>query len=196
MPRPKTVSDEQVLDAANRILFERGAADFTLSEIAAHVGLSRAALIQRFKNRDTILRLMAKREVEATRAYLNGLPSASGGQGTWQFLVEIVEGMGDGSDFPVRVHLAWLESRDAELRSLAHCRYQLVQSAIAQRLPVPEPTEAEGVAAMLHAVIAGATMQWIVTRDGPLPDYVLARLRRAMALLFPDEEFANPIVRH
>lgn len=54
MPRPKLKSDDEVLEAATAVLKRRGPIDFTLSDVAKEVGLSRAALIQRFTNRDTL----------------------------------------------------------------------------------------------------------------------------------------------
>ncbi len=47
MPRPKLKSDDEVLEAATAVLKRCGPINFTLSEVANEVGLSRAALIQR-----------------------------------------------------------------------------------------------------------------------------------------------------
>ena len=55
MPRPKLKSDDEVLEAATVVLKRCGPIEFTLSGVAKEVGLSRAALIQRFTNRDTLL---------------------------------------------------------------------------------------------------------------------------------------------
>ncbi len=52
MPRPKLKSDDEVLEAATVVLKRCGPIEFTLSGVAKEVGLSRAALIQRFTNRD------------------------------------------------------------------------------------------------------------------------------------------------
>ncbi len=43
MPSPKTVSDDNILDAALQVLADRGT-NFTLSDLARHVGLSRPTL--------------------------------------------------------------------------------------------------------------------------------------------------------
>ncbi|HEE2312773.1 TPA: TetR family transcriptional regulator, partial [Klebsiella pneumoniae] len=50
MPRPKLKSDDEVLEAATVVLKRCGPIEFTLSGVAKEVGLSRAALIQRFTN--------------------------------------------------------------------------------------------------------------------------------------------------
>lgn len=178
MPRPKTVSDENVLSAALEVLAAKGAG-FTLAELARHVGLSRATLIQRFGDRDAILLKLAQHEVAATRAWLDSIPIDTDSDGLWRFLQTIVSSMGSGDGFSVRVALASLEASDPALRALAGKRYKLVQDAIAARLPSgPEQMK---TAVHLHATIAGATMQWVAT-DGaiPLSDFVLSRIRWAL----------------
>lgn len=184
MPRTKTVADEVVLDAALAVLGEKGAAEFTLSEIAGKVGLSRATLIQRFGDRDAILRRMAEHEVQATRAYLDSLPVEEGAVGLWRFLDEIIGSMGEGHGFAVRVTIAALEARDPDLRALAGRRYGLVQEAIAARLP--QRSDRKEIARMLHAVIAGSTMQWVASEHAHLAKYVRRAVRQAVEQLFPD----------
>lgn len=175
MPRPKTISDDDVLAAALEVLATRGAA-FTLADLAGRIGLARATLIQRFGDREAILLRMAGYEVEATRRWLKALPVETGPEGLWRFLSEIVGSMGAGAGFSARVALAALEAQNPALRDLARERYGLVQAAIAARLP--EGPERERTAAHLHAVIAGATMQWVASADETgLADFVLDRLR-------------------
>ncbi len=183
MPRLKTVSDEEVLRAALEILARDGMG-FTLTDVASHVGLSRATLIQRFGDRNAILHRMAEHEVEATRNWLESLPVEQGHDALWRFLETIVRSMGSGEGFSVRVVIAALEARDPILRTFADQRYALVQAAIAARLPAD--TERDALAGHIHAVIAGATMQWVAS-DGAvdLSDFVLARLRWAMDHLNP-----------
>lgn len=184
MPRPKRVTDEDVLDAANALLAENGLSSFTLADVGRATGLSRAALIQRFTDRDNLLLVMAEREVVATRDYLASLPVKEGAEGLWSFLTTIVESMGNGESFSVRVAIAALEARDPKLKALAAERYALVQAAIAERIPDTE--NRDGLARHLHAVIAGATMQWVANGEGALSGYVLQELRIAFSLIFRD----------
>ena len=178
MPRPKTVSDEDVLQAALGVLARDGMG-FTLTDVARAVGLSRATLIQRFGDRDALLRRMGAHEVEATRAWLDGLPVETGAGGLDRFLSEIVLGMGAGDGFSARVAIAALEARDPALREFAARRYALVIDAIAARLPAGEDREA--MASHLHAVIAGATMHWVASpQTEELGAFVLDRVRWAV----------------
>lgn len=76
MPRPKLKSDDEVLEAATAVLKRCGPINFTLSEVANEVGLSRAALIQRFTNRDTLLVRMMERSVGQVRVHLDARDKA------------------------------------------------------------------------------------------------------------------------
>ena len=191
MPRPKLHSDDVILDAARRVLLRVGIADFTLQAVAAEVGISRAALIQRFTNRETLLRHIAVRHTDVTRVGLEGMVREPGVQGLWSFLCTLVCGMGSGEGIANRLPLILQETRDPEVKRLAHERYRLVQQAIAIRLP-PEMKSRESWGVALQGVIAGATMQWLYDDELPLDEYVLHRLKFTMEHLFPDETFAVP----
>nr|HPM52650.1 TetR/AcrR family transcriptional regulator [Rhodoglobus sp.] len=81
MPRPKLKSDDEVLEAATAVLKRCGPIDFTLSGVAKEAGLSRATLIQRFTNRDTLLVRMMERGVAQVRRYLDAMPLGPLSQG-------------------------------------------------------------------------------------------------------------------
>lgn len=106
MPRPKLKSDDEVLEAATVVLKRCGPIEFTLSGVAKEVGLSRAALIQRFTNRDTLLVRMMERGVEQVRHYLNAIPIGAGPQGLWEFLQVLVRSMNTRNDFSVNGSVA------------------------------------------------------------------------------------------
>lgn len=184
MPRPKTVSDEDVLAAALEVLAAKGDS-FTLNDLAVRIGLSRASLIQRFGDRTAIILHIATYELNLTRQWLASLPMETGAYRLWRFLEKIVGSMGEGNGFSARVALAALEAQDPVLRKLANERYCLVQEAIAARLPDgPDRTR---IAVHLHAIIAGASMLWVAT-DGSvgLADFVLGQLRWAIDQLPPN----------
>ena len=190
VPRPKLHSDEAILDAAMEVLLRRGPADFTLNDVAVALGMSRAALIQRFKNKDTLYMRVMARSGEQRRDYLAGMPVEAGARGLWRFLTDIVSGMGTGEGLDSDLLFAWQDLKDTTLRRMALERNLLVREAIAARLP--ETAERDEVATVLQDVIVGATMQWLVERKPPLTPYVLEHLRRVLRLLFPNESFEVP----
>ncbi|MBU1377995.1 MAG: TetR/AcrR family transcriptional regulator [Alphaproteobacteria bacterium] len=185
MPRPKLHSDDAVLEGASAVLLRTGPIQFTLSDVAQAVGISRAALIQRFQNKTVLLHRLADRDVALTRAYLDSFPPGRSLDDLWRFLSDIVLGMGDGAGFQVRLLIAWSEAVDPVLKRRGAERYRMVQAAIAQRMP-EEVSDPAVTAEHLHAVIAGATMQWLVADERPLGAFVLERLAAAIRIAFPD----------
>ncbi|AXO58937.1 TetR/AcrR family transcriptional regulator [Klebsiella pneumoniae] len=183
--RPKLKSDDEVLEAATVVLKRCGPIEFTLSGVAKEVGLSRAALIQRFTNRDTLLVRMMERGVEQVRHYLNAIPIGAGPQGLWEFLQVLVRSMNTRNDFSVNYLISWYELQVPELRTLAIQRNRAVVEGIRKRLPPGAPAAAE---LLLHSVIAGATMQWAVDPDGELADHVLAQIAAILCLMFPEHD--------
>lgn len=172
-----------MLEIALEVLATHGI-DFTLSALARRVGLSHATLIQRFGDRDAILRRMAAHEVAATRSRLACVAVEPGPDGLWRFLDLIVGSMGSGAGFSARVQIAAFEARDPVLRGFAAERYAIVQDSIAARLP--DGMERSATAEHLHAVNVGATMQWVASdRESGLSDHVLARVRWALDRMDP-----------
>lgn len=182
MPRHKLQSDNEVLDLAYATLLQEGVSGFTLASVSENVGLSKATLVQRFGGKESLIRQIAERQVDLTRAYLDSLPVVASRHGLVTFLRSIVASMGTGEGFSGHLDLALLEAGDPALRALADQRYRLVQAAIASRLPATslDPTI---IAAHLHAVIAGASMQWIVADHPDLSRFVMDRLDVALILL-------------
>lgn len=187
MPRPKLLSDDDVLDATRRVILRRGPVQFTLADVAAESGLARSTLIQRFENRDGLYRRVMERGTRRLQSDLAALPGGSGTQELWRFLQALVSVL---KSERINEYLLTVveEMADPHLARLARRRVRLVRAAIAARLP-EEVTDREEVARHLQAVMQGASMQWAVERDGELSRFVAARLRAAMKLLFPGETF-------
>ncbi len=170
MPRPKLKSDDEVLEAATVVLKRCGPIEFTLSGVAKEVGLSRAALIQRFTNRDTLLVRMMERGVEQVRHYLNAIPIGAGPQGLWEFLQVLVRSMNTRNDFSVNYLIISGTSSGAGATHACDPAEPRGGGGDPQATAPSAPAAAE---LLLHSVIAGATMQWAVDPDGELADHVL-----------------------
>jgi AcrR family transcriptional regulator len=54
MPRQKTQSDEEVLEAAHRLIHRHGPESLTFERLSKTCGLSGSTLVQRFKNKATL----------------------------------------------------------------------------------------------------------------------------------------------
>lgn len=161
MPRPKLISDDQVLDATRRVMLRQGVAGFTLSDVAQEVGLSRAALIQRFANRAGLEARVAAHGLEALRQLVTA--EAVGNKGPHAAL-GLLETVLDSFEIPV------LLSSEAAAT--------LLRDAIAARLDEPSRQRAGDVADTLVALLMGAAAQ------GRGNGHVASRLRLALRLIY------------
>jgi AcrR family transcriptional regulator len=59
-PRPRTIDDARILEAAGQVVARRGPVRFTLADVASEVGLSAATLVQRFGSKRGLLLALAR----------------------------------------------------------------------------------------------------------------------------------------
>jgi AcrR family transcriptional regulator len=67
-PRPRTVSDEDILGAAARVIGRLGPTRITLADVAKEAGLSPATLVQRFGSKRGLLLALAEGAAESQGA--------------------------------------------------------------------------------------------------------------------------------
>src|SRR5262245_37766901 len=77
-PRPRTVSDEDILAATHVMIGRVGPANLTLADVAAHVGLSPATLAQRFGSKRGRLLAFVQTGVDSVQACFDGVRAANG----------------------------------------------------------------------------------------------------------------------
>lgn len=188
MPRPKLHSDEFILDTALSVLLQKGPSAFTLSEVAEEVGISRAALIQRFKDKSTLHKKVMERNTQEVRDYFAKTSPETGLGPLWSMLKDLIAGMGSGAGTEGYLLLLWGDVQEPSLRALAIERNKLVLGAIEARLP-DEPHPQAQTAGLVQSVIQGACMQWLVEPEGDLAGYMTERTRLLLAILYPNHQF-------
>jgi TetR/AcrR family macrolide resistance operon transcriptional repressor len=161
MPRPKLISDDQVLDATRRVMLRQGVVGFTLSDVAEEVGLSRAALIQRFANRAGLEARVAAHGLEALRQLIGGETIGNKGPAVALAFLETV-----------------LESFEIPVLLSDEASSNLLRDAIVARLDEPSRQRAGEVADTLIALLQGAAAQ------GRGNAHVASRLRLALRLIY------------
>lgn len=169
MPRPKLVSDTEILDATRRVMLRDGAERFTLADVAREVGLSRAALIQRFANKAGLERQVAASGLDALHGLIAASPITNKGpRQVIGFLDNVLKGL--------EISLLAADAGCAEV----------LRHGIMARLDEPSRVRGGEVADMLMTVVQGAATQGD-------RDFVAGRLRLALRLIYagrPLEEFA------
>jgi AcrR family transcriptional regulator len=67
-PRPRTVADEQIIEAAVKVIGRVGPGNLTLADVGREAGLSAATLVQRFGSKRGLLLAMATSAAESMDA--------------------------------------------------------------------------------------------------------------------------------
>src|SRR5215472_11602692 len=176
MPRPKLISDEEILDRALPVMAAAGPGGFTMADVAKAVGVATATLFQRFGDKQTLVERAFARDNERFVAWLEGMPEGVGADIVVEIYGEATKLFGDSPS--LADHLLWLREdiRDPTLNRLARDRFKLFRAVIVKRLP-RLPISAERAADLLDAQYHGAVIQWALEPRGRLSDFVTASLK-------------------
>jgi TetR/AcrR family macrolide resistance operon transcriptional repressor len=164
MPRPRLATDEAIIAASAEVLLREGMDRFTLAEVSRQVGLSRAALIARFENRDGLMqRLSARIREDLTRLEAT-LPVTHKGP---RHVLDFVQALGRTMEIP-------LVLADAETS-------RQVREAILARLDEPSRRRGGEVADLLMAVLRGAVAE---AGKSDVSAHVAGRLHLCLRLVY------------
>jgi AcrR family transcriptional regulator len=175
MARRKTISDEDVLDAAAKVMFAAGPS-FTLAEVAKATGIAPATLLQRFGDKHGLTVAAIARDNAEFEAFLEAQPTGVGAEA----VIAIFAAMFDGPDTNAdrfADQLLWLrqDMRDPDLNRLARARFAALRAAVATRMP-PLPIPAGLAARLVEAQWQGVLVQWGMEREGRLSEFVTQQL--------------------
>jgi AcrR family transcriptional regulator len=177
MVRPRGISDEQLLAAAQELLYEVGPAAFTLEKAASRAGVSAATLIKRFGSKRQLLLALNRRWAASIAP---GVAAATEGQRTalgrlraaalWGF-----EDLDSPANAITQLAALALDFQDEQMRELLVAGWRemeghltrLAREAIAAGELSGHPP-AEQVARILRAAADGASVEWSVAPAGSL----------------------------
>ena len=182
MPRTKTLPDDAVLDAAERAMLRHGPAGFTLAQAAAESGLAVPTLIQRFGDKQALIRNVMARSNERFFTMLEALPPGSGTPSVVDLVGRVAEPLGGEASPSGRTPWLIEDFRDPALNAFARTRLERLREAIADRLPrtvLPPAT----VAAVVVSAWQGAIMWWRTAPQGRLADHVRGTIEALFTLI-------------
>ena len=179
-PRPRTIDDDAILEAAGRIISRHGPAKFTLADIGAEVGLSAAALVRRFGSKRGLMLALARSARDSVDACFD-LVRASHASPLAALLAAATE-MTRYVSSPEEMsnHLAFLQTdlSDPDFyavmlensRRIVAGYGRLLDEAVTARELVPCDTAR--LARAVDAVAGGSLISWAVHRKGTAESYV------------------------
>jgi AcrR family transcriptional regulator len=182
--RPRTRTDDELLDAAFRAVGAVGPARLTLADVAGEAGVAPATLVQRFGSKRALLVAAAAR---AAQRAAHALPAPGDAPLTAlsDGLVALTAPVRDPAAFANHLALLQLDLADPELRALAVAHARGLRRAIRGLLDAAvqaghlEPCDTRALADAVHATFHGAQLDWAVDRRGSLA----ARVRTALAVV-------------
>ena len=159
MVRPKLASDDEVLEAARQVMARRGPNGFTITEVAAEVGLSRAAIILRFKGTEELKAAMMSEMVAPLIRALDQVPDVPGGDS----LLKVAESI--GGHISSRAGSANYFSsysrnmQDRKMIELERKRGAAMREAISRAMP-KTLIEHDAAVALFRAHLSGSILSW------------------------------------
>jgi AcrR family transcriptional regulator len=182
VPRPKTQSDEQVLDAALVVVREHGIGSLTFAVLARQCGLASATLVQRFGNKPKLTQRMllhAWDELDALTRELGSLAPLTP-EGAVELLLGLSKQYGDS--YAEGLLLLREDVRDPLLRRRGVAWEAELTAALDARF-ASVPNAPEGIGYALAAFWQGSVTWWAFRADPPLEVFLADRLRDFVAMV-------------
>jgi AcrR family transcriptional regulator len=191
MPRPKRMSDGEVVHATARVLLRVGPARFTLADVAAEAGLSPATLVQRFGSKRGLMVAFARAAAaEAAAPFDRARREISSPLGALRAGL-----LGASMDLRSRQEIANSlavlldDITDEEMRAAAALHAESTERAIRALLDDAvaagelDSKDTGQLALSVQAAWNGAIIQWALRGSGTFASF----LARVLAPLLPGE---------
>ena len=184
-PRPRLASDEEILAGALRAITRLGPVRLTLADVAREVGLSPAALVQRFGSKRQLLLALAGQAPEGNDALFRSLREAN--PSYLQALLAMADCMALMGATPEEISntLAFLQIdlTDPDFHRHAVSASQSTRDGIRALVKVAiatgelRRTEAGRLASAIHATLNGSLLNWAVHREHTLVEWIRRDLK-------------------
>lgn len=180
MPRPKSLSDEAVLESALDLMRSHGPDALSFGTLAKATGLSGATLVQRFGSKPALLKAATSHAWDqldrATEAAIAAAPA--GAEGIVSLLVSL-SAYGDIDTYADNLLILREDLRDPDLRARGRTWHAVLVAAIRTRLP-------DGNEAFATAILdqwQGSLLWWSFDPGEKVEHHVERRLKAFIALL-------------
>ncbi len=188
-PRPRTISDEDILIAAHRTIARLGPARVTLADVASEARLAPATLVQRFGSKRGLLLALVEMGVNGVDACFADLRAAhrSPLAAVVAAATEMLRQVKSPQELANGLAFLQLDVSDPDFHRLAvknsrrlHAGYKaLLDEAVA--VGELEPCDTARLARTVGAVSGGSLIAWAIVREGPAEHWVREDLMMLLA---------------
>lgn len=189
MPRPRTVPDAVVLDAALAVVARLGPTQFTLADVAGQVGLSPATLLQRFGSKRGLLLNLAEQAARGAGSCFDAVRAEH--KSPLKALFAAFRAMACLAVSPevLANNLAFLQMdlTDPDFRKWAavHSRATLAgfRSLLDDAIDAVEliPCDTIRLARLIQAASHGSLVSWALEQQGSAADWMLRDMETLLA---------------
>jgi AcrR family transcriptional regulator len=178
VPRPRTISDEALLDRALAILAERGPASLTFAALAERTGLATATLVQRFGSKPALVRAALLRAWDLLEALTAAADRAapSSPAGAVALLLELSEIYTASRSHDEGLVVLREDFRDPVARARGERWGNVLAEALGRRLSDATGPR-EDLGRLMAAQWQGTVLLWGFAPSRPLRDVVEEALR-------------------
>jgi AcrR family transcriptional regulator len=184
MPRKRTVTDDDLADAALALVREAGPAALTFAALAPRAGLAGSTIVQRFGTKAALLRAALSRawdHLDRETAAASAAATA-GPDGVIDLLVRLSGQYDPDDEFADQLLILREDLRDPVLRERGRAWLATLVEAIETRLTAWRG-DARGLGPLVVAQWQGTLTVWAFRREGSLPDAVRGALDELFAHL-------------
>lgn len=184
MPRPKTLSDRDVLDAAHRLIHESGPDALTFASLARACGLSSSTLVQRFRSKAGLIQstlLHAWDRLDAKTARLAAtVPKTA--DGAIEMLVALSRDYGGIESYAEGLLILREDLRDPVLRARGAAWKASLSGALDDCF-ARTPHAPQGIGLLMASQWQGSLLWWSFDPQGSVETFVEDGLRRFVGAL-------------
>jgi AcrR family transcriptional regulator len=188
MPRPRTISDDAILDAVLSLAHRVGPARVTLAAVAAEAGLSAATLVQRFGTKRHLLLAADKRGVDLWVGALDRATAPSPLARVVEGLVLAVDPQTTPEQMANSVAMLQLDLAEPDFHAETLRGARAVRARIADDLTaalaageLPASTDVAALAKLVETTYHGAMIGWAIHREGTFTDWMREQLEAVLA---------------
>lgn len=178
MSRPRKISDEDVVEAVAALVSREGPAGLTFASASAVTGLSPATLVQRYGNREALLRaalLWMWDQLDLSTAEADASQPVDP-EGAIAMLVRMSAGYGAADEAAQGLLLLREDFRDPVLRARGVAWNHALIQALGRRLST-DPERQQVLGRLMASQWQGAVLWWGFSREGTLRGFLRRELR-------------------
>ncbi len=190
MPRPRSATDSQIIAATVAAIGKHGPAKLTLAHIADEIGLSPAALVQRFGSKAGLMAAVASDAAHHADAAFDQAQARTESpvEAVVEAMVAFAGDLHDRTELANHLAMLQLDLTDPELRRHTVAQARVVRTRIRRLLEEAtatgelRATDLDELTQTIHAAYTGAALTWAIDGSGDLADWIR---RRVSAVLDP-----------